>query len=90
MSSAVASDIPHPPDSDSEDQILYKIIAWVTFHPRHRTPLAKGKKSKTTMAKEIRIKEFIYLFAPTKVNYVVFLQRHHLLQYTVVTHYYSE
>jgi len=87
VSSAVATDIP---DSDSEGQASYEVIARVTFHsklPGQSSAAEKGEKPNTTTAKDTRAKEFSYMFAPTKANYLAFLQtilkKHHLTQYTV-------
>jgi hypothetical protein len=76
-----------PPDSDSEEQVPFEVVARMTFHAKRRNSAARGKKAKITTAKDIRSKDFQYLFAPTKDNYLAFLQiileKHHLLQYSV-------
>src|SRR6266702_8261693 len=89
----MASDIPlHSPahsDSldDSGNQLMFEVIAWVTFHSTSRSSMVKGKKSKKMTTKETRAKEFGFAFTPTKANYFAFLQtilkKHHLSQYTV-------
>jgi len=72
-----ASDGPEPLD----------VIARVTFYTKSRSLSAKGKKAKTTNAKDVRVKEFSHVFAATKSNYLAFLKtildKHHLSKYEV-------
>ncbi|KAH9030450.1 hypothetical protein EDB84DRAFT_1439094 [Lactarius hengduanensis] len=84
----MASDVPPPsPRSDSlgESESTFDVVARVTFHSTIRSSAAKGKKAKTTPAKDTRAKDFSYDFALSEANYYAFLQtileKHHLLQY---------
>jgi hypothetical protein len=86
----MASDIPpHSPHSDvSDTRVLFDVSARVTFYSTSQSSTAKGKKTKKkATTKETRAKHFTFMFAPTKSNYLAFLQtileKHHILQYTV-------
>lgn len=86
-----ALNAPNSPGSDSsETETLYQVVARMTFHSKPQRA-AKGKKSKTTPTKETRAKEFSFTFAPTKPNYLKFLQtilrKHYISQYTVSDQY---
>ncbi|KAF8264966.1 hypothetical protein EI94DRAFT_1500643, partial [Lactarius quietus] len=62
------------------------VIACVTFYTKSQSS-SKGKKAKTVTTKETRAKDFTFIFAPTKTNYITFLQeileKHHLTKYKV-------
>ncbi|KAI9444439.1 hypothetical protein BJY52DRAFT_1128191 [Lactarius psammicola] len=89
MASVVAPDTPRSDSTENQvDQTPYEVVARMTFHSKPRSSAAKGKKSKAKkMAKEVRAKEFDFIFAATNDNYILFLQtileKHYLLQYTV-------
>ncbi|KAF8274179.1 hypothetical protein EI94DRAFT_1696123 [Lactarius quietus] len=72
---------------DFDAPLSLDVIARITFHTTSRSSMAKGKKVKTTTAKETRAKEFSHIFADTEVNYLEFLQtileKHHIVKYTV-------
>ncbi|KAF8272673.1 hypothetical protein EI94DRAFT_1425070, partial [Lactarius quietus] len=63
------------------------VIAHVTFYTKSQSS-SKGKKVKTVTTKETRAKDFTFVVAPTKMNYIVFLQeileKPHLTKYKVV------
>ncbi|KAF8264465.1 hypothetical protein EI94DRAFT_1703223 [Lactarius quietus] len=80
-----------PPDSPTnsahfDDPIQLDVIACVTFYTKSQSS-SKGKKVKTVTTKETRAKDFTFVFAPTKTNYIVFLQeileKPHLTKYKV-------
>ncbi|KAF8272676.1 hypothetical protein EI94DRAFT_1452236, partial [Lactarius quietus] len=62
------------------------VIARVTFYTKSQSS-SKGKNAKTVTTKETRAKDFTFVFAPTKTNYIAFLQaileKHHLTKYKV-------
>ena len=66
-----------PPMSASIALNSYEVVAQMTF----------PTEIKDDNGKETRAKKFSYIFAPTKMNYLAFLQtileKHDLLQYTV-------
>ncbi|KAH9027206.1 hypothetical protein EDB84DRAFT_1272810 [Lactarius hengduanensis] len=87
----MASVPPPSPRSDSlgESESTFDVVARVTFHSTIRSSAAKGKKAKTTPAKDTRAKDFSYDFALSEANYHAFLQtileKHHLLRYKVTS-----
>jgi hypothetical protein len=87
---AMASTMPpdSPTDSVSSDiPLALDIVAQVTFYNSKSRGSAKGKKAKTTTVKDTRAKEFTFTFAPSKDNYLAFLQeildKHHISKYKV-------
>jgi hypothetical protein len=87
---AMASTMPpdSPTDSVSSDiPLALDVIARVTVYNSKSRGSAKGKKAKTTTVKDTRAKEFTFTFAPSKDNYLAFLQeildKHHISKYKV-------
>ena len=81
---------PPPPPPSPDNQNLdgprpLEIIAHVSFYTKSQSSTAKGKKGKTSTTKDMRAKEFTYLFAADEHNYLKFLQvilnSHHLVKY---------
>jgi hypothetical protein len=78
-----------PAESTTSDiPLALDVVARVTFYTKSRgLATGKGKKAKTTTTKDTRVKEFAFMFTPTMINYIAFLQqildKHHISKYKV-------